>query len=72
MVIHSRFKDYKVHMEPDFGFLEGLLGTPNTEFVIDEKVYGLYREYPGVCPGFRVIRRAFCSLQPLILSCQIV
>ncbi len=54
MVIHSRFKDYKVHMEPDFGFLEGLLGTPNTEFVIDEKVYGLYREYFGNLPQGRL------------------
>lgn len=45
MIIHSKFKDYEVHIEPDFGFLEPILKLENTEFVIDAKVYKLYEKY---------------------------
>ena len=45
MIIHSKFKDYEVHMESNFDFLRELSQTPNAEFVIDEKVYGLYKTY---------------------------
>lgn len=45
MLIHSRFKDYEVRMEPDFSFLAELVKAPNAQFVIDEKVYGLYQPY---------------------------
>ncbi len=42
MIIHSKFKDYEVHLENDFAFLESLLSTENTELVIDQKVFDLY------------------------------
>lgn len=54
MIIHSKFKDYEVRMESDFDFLRELTKTPNAEFVIDEKVYGLYREYFEGIPDERL------------------
>lgn len=45
MIIHSRLKDYEVTMEDNFNFLSELFQLPNTEFVIDEKVYRLYENY---------------------------
>lgn len=54
MIIHSKFKDYEVHMESDLDFLRELTKTPNAEFVIDEKVYRLYREYFEGIPGTRL------------------
>jgi len=42
MQIHSKLKDYEVLMEKDFSFLEALLQKPDTEYVIDRKVYFLY------------------------------
>ena len=42
MIIHSKFKDYEVHLENDFTFLESLLSTENTELVIDQKLFDLY------------------------------
>lgn len=55
MVIHSRFKDYTVHMESDGSFLDALAQTPNAEFVIDEKVYGLYKEHFKDIPADRLM-----------------
>lgn len=43
MIIRSKFKDYTVHIHNDLKFLKQLSETPNAEFVIDEKVYNLYR-----------------------------
>lgn len=54
MVIHSKFKDYKVNMEADFGFLSDLSRIENAEFVIDEKVYGLYKDYFCTIPDNRL------------------
>lgn len=54
MLIHSKFKDYEVHMQPDFEFLWELVKTPNAEFVIDEKVYGLYQKYFDGIPEGRL------------------
>ena len=45
MLIHSKFKEYEVRMQSDLTFLRELVKTPNAEFVIDEKVYGLYKSY---------------------------
>lgn len=42
MIIHSKFKDYEVHIENDFEFLQPLLETEHTELVVDQKVYDLY------------------------------
>ena len=54
MIIHSKFKDYEVHMESNFDFLRELSQTPNAEFVIDEKVYGLYKTYFKEIPEERL------------------
>lgn len=54
MIIHSRFKDYEVHMESDLNFLSQLTKTENAEFVIDEKVYGLYQQYFKEIPNERL------------------
>lgn len=49
MIIHSKFKDYTVHIHDDLEFLSGLQETPNAEFVIDQNVYNLYRkEFAGI------------------------
>ena len=42
MIIHSKLKDYEVIMKENFDFLSELIQLPNTEFVIDKKVYRLY------------------------------
>ena len=44
MMIHSKTKDYAVIMEKDMGFLTGLIAEENTCFVIDRKVYELYKD----------------------------
>ena len=54
MIIHSKFKDYEVHMESNFDFLRELSQTPNAEFVIEEKVYGLYKTYFKEIPEERL------------------
>ena len=54
MIIHSKFKDYEVRMESNFDFLRELAKTPNAEFVIDEKVYGLYKKYFEEIPAARL------------------
>lgn len=45
MMIHSKIKDYHVHIEEDFSFLSQIEKDENTQFVIDRKVYDLYKEY---------------------------
>lgn len=55
MIIHSRFKDYTVHMETGLDFLKKLCMTENAQFVIDEKVYELYREWFRGIPENRLM-----------------
>lgn len=55
MIIHSRFKDYTVAIEENLDFLKELSGIPNTEFVIDKKVYHLYEERLIQIPQERLI-----------------
>ena len=55
MWIHSRFKDYEVHMQSDLTFLLELIRTPHAEFVIDRKVYGLYQKYFSDIPKERLL-----------------
>lgn len=47
MIIHSRFKDYKVNIENNFDFLQEILNTSNAEFVVDTNVYKLYENQLG-------------------------
>lgn len=54
MLIHSKFKDYEIHMEESFEFLKELMKTGNAEFVIDQKVYGLYQHYFAELPQERL------------------
>ena len=42
MIIHSKFKDYEVHIENDLNFLEKVITGENTEVVVDQKVFDLY------------------------------
>lgn len=45
MIIHSKFKDYSLYIKDNFSFLRKLCELPNSQFVIDENVYGLYSDY---------------------------
>ncbi len=45
MIIHSRLKDYQVHIETSLSFLEKLEKTENVKYVIDRIVYELYTEF---------------------------
>lgn len=45
MKIISKLKEYEVSLERNPGFFETLAQTPNAQFVIDRKVFGLYREF---------------------------
>ena len=42
MIIHSKIKDYQVHIEEDLSFLNRLEIDEKTQFVIDRKVYELF------------------------------
>lgn len=44
MKIHSHTKDYEVTVHSDFDFIQELKETSNSYFVIDRKVYDLYKE----------------------------
>lgn len=44
MIVHSKFKDYEVHLEEDFTFFNAIKQTENAQFVIDRKVYELYKD----------------------------
>lgn len=50
ITIKSHFKDYKVYFENNFGFIDDLVKTPNALFVIDSKVYELYRSQFSMIP----------------------
>lgn len=45
MIIHSKIKNYQVHLEEDFSFLKDIEKIENTQFVIDRKVYELYATF---------------------------
>lgn len=55
MKIQSNLKTYEVKMEDDLGFVGELIRTPNAEFVIDSKVYGLYQELFAGIPAERLV-----------------
>lgn len=54
MIIHSRLKDYTVHIEENLDFLLNL-PKENVQFVIDRKVYDLYEKYFDSVPKDRLI-----------------
>lgn len=43
MKIQSKLKEYEVIIEKEPSFFDDLCSVPNAFYVIDEKVYGLYR-----------------------------
>lgn len=55
MKIHSKLKEYELIREPDFGFLKELCVQPDTEYVIDRKVYELYQELFADIPKERLM-----------------
>lgn len=55
MKVQSKFKEYEVIVEPNTDFLGGLSKTQNAQFVIDEKVYGLYEDLFSDIPKERLI-----------------
>lgn len=55
MTIKSRLKDYDVILEKELSFLEKLSEAENAEFVVDNKVYGLYGKYMQSIPKDRLI-----------------
>lgn len=55
MIIHSKFKDYELVLNNDLSFLNDILSAPaNTEYVIDNKVYELYKDYFERIPESRL------------------
>lgn len=44
MIIKSKFKEYEVHAEKNFDFINTLTQMPNKQFVIDQNVYNLYSD----------------------------
>lgn len=44
MKIHSCLKDYDVIFEKNFNFIQELLSVDNAQYVIDKKVYSLYKD----------------------------
>lgn len=55
MIIHSKFKDYEVHIEDNFNFVSTLSQIENKQFVIDQNVYDLYKELFTSIPSEQVI-----------------
>lgn len=55
MIIHSKFKDYKVIMEEEISFLQELTKVDNAQYVIDKKVYEAYRLHFEQIPQERLI-----------------
>ena len=55
MIIHSTFKHYKVTIEKDINFLRNFHRNMNTQYVLDEKVYNLYKDYLDWIPQERLI-----------------
>ncbi len=54
MKIQSKLKEYEVILESDTDFLISLCKTPNAQYVIDEKVYGLYNSLFTDIPAERL------------------
>lgn len=44
MIIKSNIKNYNVHMESNFQFISSLISSPNAYFVIDLKIFDLYKD----------------------------
>lgn len=55
MDIRSRIKDYRVIFEEGFEFLEKLSKTEDALFVVDERVYGIYRDQMAGIVGGRLV-----------------
>lgn len=55
MKIQSKLKEYEVILESDTDFLINLSKTQNAQFVIDKKVYGLYKSLFTNIPKKRLI-----------------
>lgn len=55
MIIHSGLKDYEVVMKDEMEFLTELFQMQDTEYVIDENVYRLYKDYFSAIPSERLI-----------------
>lgn len=54
MKIQSRFKEYEVVLENNTDFFSDLTATENAEYVIDEKVYSLYKSLFENIPADRL------------------
>lgn len=55
MIIHSKFKDYEVHIEDNYNFVNTLTKMENKQFVIDQNVYNLYQDLFASIPSEQVI-----------------
>lgn len=55
LMIKSRLKDYRVHFEENFSFIGNLSQTENAQYVIDKKVWDLYKEEFKDIPKDRLI-----------------
>ena len=55
MIIHSKFKDYQVDIVDNFAFIEELIHTDYSQFVIDSNVYRLYESLFKEIPDERLI-----------------
>lgn len=54
MIIQSKLKEYSVHIEKDFSFFPELFALPNSYFVMDRKVFNLYKECIAVLKAKKI------------------
>lgn len=66
MNIKSNFKEYEVVFENDMRFFSQLIQTANAEFVIDKKVYELYKTQFTVIPKESLVLIEACEENKII------
>lgn len=55
MIIKSKFKEYEVHAEKNFDFINTLSKMPNKQFVIDQNIYKLYYDLFKLIPSEQIM-----------------
>jgi 3-dehydroquinate synthase len=72
MIIHSKFKDYKVDIVDDFSFFDELVNTSFSQFVIDSNVYCLYKQlFNEIYPERLIVLDSYESVKTIDTVLQI-
>ena len=72
MIIHSRFKDYQVDIVDDFDFVDELVQTSYSQFVIDSNVYHLYKNlFEAIAPERLIVLDSSESVKTIDTVLQI-